>query len=306
MDITLTRLAIFVALVTGVPLAAVIAQVDSAQVCTHPPAIAALALSTNDMSFDEEPNGTSASLPIPVQTKIHELARRACLYSRTDSVYSRTDSVRSPYPALEDFYGPIFLITAPSGDLLFVFTREWPTGGPGYFFILYNPASRLLTGVPPATYGKWSVGDTDVQRPLVAFEDLDHDGAPELAVREISHNGTEYNARVRHYYRIGRDLSLEPVLALEEESTLDQRPYPTTLIRRVRPIARDSLLVETLLRVPGVPDRTVGNFVLARGPVGPYHLARRHVLMRKYSWALVTTSGDDENEFLIKGYTVWY
>jgi len=299
MEIIVIRFATLVAWFTCVPCAAVIAQTDSVPACARPPAITALALPKNDMSFEEEPAGAPASLPVPVQAKIHELARRACLDIRRDSGFSS-------YPSLADFYGPIFLIAAPARDSLFVFTREWPTAGPVYFFILYSPSSHSVTKAPPTTYGKWSIGDTAVQRPLVSFVDLDHDGVPELAVRELSHNGTEYNARVRHFYRIGRDLSLEPVFALEEESTLDQPPYPTTLVRTARHIAGDSLLVETSLRVSGNPDRKVGTFLLARSSAGAYHLARRNVLMTKYSWALVTSSGDDEREFLVKGYRFWY
>ena len=127
--------------------------------------------------------------------------------------------------------------------------------------------TQRLTPRPPAIYAKWARDDDDAcHRPFVAFEDLDHDGQPELVVRERTHNGTSYNGCVRHYYRIGQDLSLDPILAVEERSLQDVRTPDTWLVRRIRFVSRDSLVMTTVLQVPGQAEREVGELLLSKHP----------------------------------------
>ena len=72
--------------------------------------------------------------------------------------------------------------------------------------------------------------------------------------------------------------------------------------------------------VPGIPEtfaaessgpsvrRKVGEVVLrSTGPGKPFAVAERRPIDKKYAWALVTASGEkDENKFLLKGYAFWY
>jgi hypothetical protein len=281
----------------ALPLAAV-AQQGSGAVCLNPPTIDAIARTDNDISFGEHPLGRPVPIPRAVKDKIDALAREPCFGARAHSDESRP---------LGEFYGNTFYVRGPDNLSLYVFDRQALYGYSVYFFILFDSATARLTSRPASIYGKWAQDSGDIlQRPFVTFEDLDHDAQLELVVRERSHNGTVYNAAVRHYYRIGSDLALFPMLALEEKSYQDVAPRDTWLTRTVRYVSLDTLLLAAFVTVPGAGPRKVGEVFLAKNKTFGYHIAERRVVDKKYECCLVTDSGEPDNSFLLDGYTFWY
>jgi len=283
------------------PLRFIVSQ-DPSGLCTHAPEMTAVARSDNDISFSTL-DGRRVAIPLPVQRKIDALAVEACFRLRAYS----NDTLE-----LARFYTGAFVIFGPDSLAVYVFDRGDEFGNGTYFFILIDPTKSRLTPAPVAIFAKWASDNDDAcQRPFVTFEDLDHDGRPELVVRERTHNGTSYNACVRHYYQIGTDLSLWPILAVEERSLQDVSTANTWLLRRVRYISPDSLSIATFLSVPGQSDRQVGEVVVTKHPTAVYHttnyrLVDTHVLDPKYRDALVTDSPAHDENFLLTGRTLWY
>jgi hypothetical protein len=150
-------------------------------------------------------------------------------------------------------------------------------------------------------------GDTSkLRRPLVSFEDLDHDGHSEVIMQEWSHNGTAYNAAVQHYFSIDTDLQLWPALALETRSYLDIPPRDTWVVRTIRSMGHDTLAIHASLLLPDGKQRAIGEAVLIRNQTYGYHVGARRILEGKYGWALITTSGENEDSFVLEGYTFRY
>jgi hypothetical protein len=126
-----------------------------------------------------------------------------------------------------------------------------------------------------------------------------------------------YNGVVYHYFHLGRDLSLNQVMALETrvvDHNESRRPLHAKeegrIIQEITKRKRTELLLETFAADSTGPSarRKVGEVVLRSAGLGrPFTVAERHPFDKKYEWALVTASGEeDENKFLLKGYTLWY
>jgi len=278
------------------------AQQDSSPPCANPPRIKAVARPDNDISFSTQ-TGSSIQVPAPVQDKINALAAEACFEVRAYS----TDSL-----PLASFYGVTFVVSSPDDFQVFAFSRPQVFAS-SVFFILYDTPTHRLTPTPVEIYAKWAHDDDGVcERPFVTFEDLDHDGRKELVIRERTHNGTSYNACVRHYYRVGSDLSLFPMLAVEERSLQDFLGVNNAwLLRRVRFVSRDSLTVVTILSTPGHPERKVGEVLLSRHATAhyagcAYQLTDTRVVDPKFQQALITDSPAHDENFILTGKTLWY
>jgi hypothetical protein len=289
-------------LLSVIPLGHAVAQQDSSTPCVGAPHIDATARPDNDLSFSTYA-GPREPIPAPVRDKIYALAAEACFQLRAYS----SDTL-----PLAHFYSGAFVIRRPEGSLVYVFARGSQFGWPTYFFIIYDSKTGRITPAPVAIFAKWASGDDAVcHRPFVSFEDLNGDGREELVVRERTHNGTSYNACVRHYYDIGSDFSLFPKLAVEERSLQDVRPDGTWLLRRVRPISPDSLVIATYLSVPGQKEREVGEVVLTKHPdatyrTTSYRIVNTQVLDPEYASALITDSPAHDEEFIRTGGTLWY
>lgn len=285
-----------------IPLWPLHGQQDASGPCSRPPALQAVQRSDNDVSFSTH-EGPRVTIPALVQDKIRALAAEACFQTRAYS----TDTL-----PLSWFYAGAFVLRSPDGSRVYVFNRTNELGFDTFFFILFDSATNRLTPTPVAIYAKWARDEDEIcQRPFVTFEDLDRDGQLELVVREVTHNGTSYNACVRHYYRVGRDLSLGDMFAVEERSLQDGPTAETWLLRRVRFLSPDSLLIATILSVPGQQERKIGEVVLTRHATARYHTTNyrvesTHILDRRYSHSLITDSGEPDESFTLTGRTLWY
>jgi hypothetical protein len=252
----------------------------------------------NDISFEGQPLGRRVPIPRPVKQKIDALAQEACFSALAHS---------NEYTPLARVYGNTYYVRGPDNLSLYVFDREAPYGYSVYFFILFDSVDARLTGRPASIYGKWSRDSGGMlRRPFVTFGQGPDGGHPELVVQEQSHNGTVYNAAVRHYYGIEADLSLLPVLALEERSYQDVPPRDTWVTRTVQYVSPDTLVIATFLTVPGAGPQKVGEVFLKRNATFGYRVAGRRVVDKQYECCLVTDSGEPDDNFLLAGYTFWY
>src|SRR5262249_36994855 len=107
--------------------------------------------------------------------------------------------------------GWIYSFRAPRGRQLFLFQLVNPLGFTMHFPIVHDPKGRASTRIPPTLWGKWTDIERDaiasgrerprcLEKPLIAFDDLDRDGQPEIVIEEVVHNGTMYNGVVYHYF----------------------------------------------------------------------------------------------------------
>ena len=275
---------------------------DSLRACLNPPAFKAIHRPDNDISFAEHPTGQQVALPPSVRYKIDALAQEACFAARAHG---------DELMPLGDYYGNTFLVRSPKGMSLYVFHRQtMALSYSEYFYMLYDSATGRVTARPQDTYGKWAGawGDSDdvIPKPYVTYEDLDHDGNVELVVRERAHNGTSYNASIRHYYRIDPNLDLWPMLAVEEKSYQDVRPEGTWLLRSVRFVSQDSLMLITNLKSPGHPEREVGELLLTKNQTFGYHVVSTRLLDSTYRNVLITDSPSSDPNFLFTGSTLRY
>ena len=288
---------------TAWPIAPAVPQTDSLGFCSSPPALQATVRPDNDISFSNN-SGTHGGIPPAVKRKMDALAVIDCF---NNIAYSN-----DPPLSLDRFYGRAFAVRGPDSSALYVFDLTGRLGYEVYYFILFDPATQRVTPRPAAIFAKWARDDDDAcHRPFVTFEDLDHDGHPELVVRERTHNGTSYNACVRHYYRIDSDLGLDPILAVEERSWQDVKTPNTWLGRRIQFVSRDSLVLATYLQLPGHPEREVGELLVSKHPTERlhttvYYIAHTRIIDPEYRDALLTDSPSHDSNFIFTGGVLWY
>jgi len=275
----------------------------------QPTKLQAIAAEDNDFSTVADPSGQLLPVPKPVARQIHALVTDA--YRRWNCTPKE-----QCFTPIRDFYGPIFRIVTPRHRYLYVFKRVAPLGASFYFLLLYDPATQRVTQQPRAIFGKWMEGGLDslMQKPLVSFDDLDQDGAPEIVVEERVHNGTIYNAVVYHYYHVSADLSLLPVLALETNAIdLLKEKENGLVVRQITKLDPGHLRLDTFseVREPTKLREKLGEVCLkSDGPGEPFQVQEHRFFDQRYSGGLVTLSGDttdaDENTFLRDGYTFYY
>jgi len=289
------------ALLAGAQLSRASGQEVPVAPCAHPVHVLAIARADQDIAFSSL-GGPREEIPAPVKQKIDALASTECFHVRAFGI----DSI-----PLERVYGKVFRVPSPNGLSLYAFERiTWDAAI--YFFMLFDSTTHRLTASPVGIYSQFASDDGRIcARPFVSFEDLDRDGQPELVVRERAHNGSSYNACVRHYYRIGRDLSLFPLLAVEERSLQDVPTEDTWLLRRVSFVSRDSLILTTYLSIPSQPKRKVGELLLSKHPTPHlittvYYVADTLMVTPESRWGLISDSPSQDHNFIFAGESVWY
>lgn len=280
----------------------VMAQTHAVLPCTGAPSIRATVRRDNDISYSTR-TGDSVAIPTPVARKMYAIAAEACFQMRANS----NDSM-----PLASFYDGAFLVKSTQGYSVYALNIRY-YGAETLHFLLYDSATAQISPDPVPIYAKWARDDDGVcERPFVSFDDLAHDGYTELVIRERTHNGTSYNACVRHYYSVGRDLSLNPMLAVEERSLIDlPGPEDNWVLRRINVISRDSLTVATFESLSGKPERKVGEVLLSRHPTAQCHCwAYREidstVVDPRYRNTLITDSPSHDENFILTGRTLWY
>jgi hypothetical protein len=255
---------------------------------------------------DHNPILQSAPLPAPVAQRLADIGGR---YVRGGVGYLLGD----PCEAL---YGAIYRVSIKDGRQLFgiqlINVSQWGE----YQYFLFDPKSDLLS---PSNIrlNFINTGDRTPSKrqsaPTVSFADLYRDGHPQIVIEEHKRNGTAYSCLIRHYFEIGRDLSLERVFALETQSLKGDygpREFVPFYKRHLTILNGYQLRIDTSLGPldePG-PERPQGYAILASsGPGVPFHVISRHPIHADDDWALVETSrrtmtadGDDDR-FLREG-----
>ena len=267
--------ALIVVAITGCPAAA---QSPS----RHLSAIVTL---SNDLSVEESPLGRRAPVPSVVEAKIRAIVadqRQKWRASLRESAHSW------------DFYGTVFRINAPEARELYVFNFVAPLGFQTYYLLLFDRHKATVTERPPVVYAKWTkLIHGLLVRPLIAFEDVDRDGYPELVVQ----------------VHVGPSLSLRRILAVETRVVdIHSLNEQGRIVRTVTANSPAELLLETWTqRSASAPREKVGEAILRRSRIGtPFRVAARRAIDAQYQSMLITVSGQDGDDFLAKGYTFWY
>ena len=115
-------------------------------------------------------------------------------------------------------FGKIFHVSGPAGLQLYVVPRYFAVMNEVDYFVMYDPHTGAVTGMPPLISTRW-YGDLGkynfLTAPIVRLQHA-HGGLPPLLiVEEQLHGGTVYNAIIYHYFEIGSDMSLTQILAVE-------------------------------------------------------------------------------------------
>lgn len=192
-----------------------------------PPALkTAIVRKDNDYKFNppfEDKTSRRVALPSLVREKICSLTLkrfRAEIYEGVTK-YS-------------DLFGPVFRINMPNASKshsrhLYVYKLVGQgTLSDNTVLLVHDAESNRVTQKPVIVSGRWMYAEGrknrgKVRPPLVAFDDINLDGRPEIVFKRIIHNGTCMDAAVSHYYHVAGDLSLKPIFQLEINS--DNYPY---------------------------------------------------------------------------------
>jgi len=288
------------------------------------PPLYAVARLDHDLGAPDARGAKPVELPPAVASVIHTVAHESYARYVSDlAIACRTDAcVSGPLP-MRSLYGPIVRIPAPRGRFLYIYRQDGEVGYSWYVPILFDPKTHAATQVPPRIYGKWTDAFEEltpgkghlVRKPIVAFDDVDQDGAPELVIQERAHNGPAYDAALFHYFHVGDDLSLRRVLVVEtrqidalEEGHGARRRSPDLVTRTVEKTGRGTVRLHVRLESPdGQRAREIGTLSLRSATPGtPFTIAERTVRLEEYEAVLVTGSirpeGDpDDNTFLGTG-----
>jgi hypothetical protein len=272
--------------------------------------LTAIMTQDNDLSLDKQPTAKTVGVPQAVQQVIHTVARRA-FENWKGAIQGGGEPLKDFEIKLDDVYGMVVRIETPPKRDLFIFQENGLFGAVFYHLILFDPYTNAVTQSPPRIYGKWVQGGfwgAKVLEPLISFDDLDQDGSPEIIVPERVHNGTMYNADVYHYFKVGSDMSLHEILALETRLIdLYIEDLGGLIIRRVTKLAPNEVKLETFLEVEHRKPQKLGEVILIRdGGYSPFQVSSRHIINPKYEGLLITGSGKDENDFLKTGYDFYY
>ncbi|MCF7975631.1 MAG: leucine-rich repeat domain-containing protein [Phycisphaerae bacterium] len=161
----------------------------------------------------EDEGSQRVPLPGPVRKKVCEVTLKAFLREFYEGIEPQK------YSAL---FGPVFCIRVPDREalLLYVYlingigtlphticliTYDSDSGRAGPDLVCFS-GQWMGTGWPLVPMGA----------PCVDFDDLDLDGQLEIVFKERIHNGNVLNAVVHHFFHVGSDLCLVPILRLEK------------------------------------------------------------------------------------------
>jgi hypothetical protein len=260
--------------------------------------LSAVVTADNAFTLEAHPAGPAFPVPPSVTEKIDSLV---------DPVYAHWKNILDEAGVYERdyFYGPVFLVTTPRGLKLYIFRQKAPFDADFFFFMLFDPRTKSVTQNPPCIYAKW-MHETDLQKPLLSFFDLDGDGEEEIVVQEQVHNGTMYNAIVYHYYHLTADLALRPILAVETH-LLDLFTEEQGVINRTLEKLRSGQVRLDVFLDLNSNRRKIGEVVLrSPGPGSPFEIVQRKVFDDKYAALLITASEVGESTFLRDGYSFYY
>ncbi len=271
----------------------------------EPKKLTAIATQDNDLSLV----GNTVDVPEAVQRTIHTIAHKA--FENWKRAFQGSGEPSEHFSMkLDDVYGMVVRIKTPLNNL-FIFQENGLFEAIFYHLILFDPHTNAVTQNPPKINGKWRQGGSwgaMLLKPLISFDDLDQDGSPEVIVQEKVHNGNMYNAAVYNYFKVGSDMSLHRILALETRLIdLYTEDLGGLIIRKVTKLAPNQVRLEAFLEVEHRKPEKLGEALLIRGGgYSPFQVNSRHIINPQYADLLITGSEKDENYFLKTGYDFYY
>ena len=268
--------------------------------------LTALATNDNDIRIrgDLRPPGHPVSVPSPVASKLHALAKKL--------LEERNPAFRVELTCPE-LFPEIYRISQPRQRELYVAEIELGFEQGFFSLVLYDPATGSVTQNPPLIWSKWTqsfgAGDPLLKAPFVSSANLFQDGHPQIVVEEYVHNGNMYNGVIYHYFEVGTDLAFTRVLARETRvlATSDDGMF----VRDLTQLSPTRIRLTTC-EVPAKDSKQckpIGYVILeSTAPGKPFHAVERHPLDTRDSWGLVTfmdqSPGDDA--FLRGGNPFYY
>lgn len=199
---------------------------------------------------------------------------------------------------------------SPDGVQVYVLKIRGPCLYAFDHFIVCDGDGRRCAAAIPFVCGKWTAGFQEEPElaigALLKFASLD--GRSVFVVSEVVHNGTVYTGVVDHYYELGEGPTVSQVLAVESK-VFDPRNSNRLLQRRLV-IGKAGMSIETALKNLSNKQVTVlGNVALKRQSSGAYKVVRSGRAKPSHEYPLISiwcSSWDEADDFLCKGYTVYY
>lgn len=279
---------------------------------TAVPALKAIVPADNDITPDKDNRPGTLPVPAAVEEKLSKIVDDAYQWYATkdqDCIKSKEDCGLDK----TSMYGRIYALKTPTKNQAYVFVLNALSGVTQYYFVLYNPDTHKATDKPISIYGKWLDGfyaDNDVallERPFVSFTQIS--GKPVLKVEDYGHNGTLYNAALYRYFQMGDDLSLTPVLAVEERSLWpgDIYGFNGMITRKLEFTGQHTARISAYF-VSDTGDKTprLLGMVDIENADGPFHIVKKTVVDKRFDPGLLTLSETDESKFLVSGDGLFY
>ncbi len=260
--------------------------------------LAAFVTNDNDIRLDDDtrPHGRRVGIPQAVASQIYAAAK---------GVLPKTPGDDDGDFTCESLFPDTYRISVTDKLYLFVSELYWAPGARAFFLILYDRTTHAVTKNPLTVDSNWpqnfGAKDPLVRRPFVSFADLFHDGKHQIVFEERVHNGNMYNGVIYHYFSIGSDLSLIPLLERETQLLAfdgDQAVF----VRELEWIAPNRLKLETF-RVSKSQRTSMGYVILESSPTGsPFRVVSRHPTNADKFDCLVTCMDrppdETDNDFL--------
>ncbi len=273
------------------------------------PTLKAIVPADNDITPGSSPDAGQEAVPAIVNDEINSI-----VYADFKSVEKNECGTEDCQLKIEDMYGSVFRIKAPTGLDLYVFEEIGPMGWSNYYFIFYDAKSGKLTKKPAYIYGKWldmffeDKNSSLLKRPFVSFTEID--GNESIIIEDYGHNGTVYNAVIYRYFRINDDLSLTPILAFEERALWPLEidgSYRNTIVRKLQFTGKKSAEISTYLNLTKNEEPLyLGKITIEMTDKGQFKIVKKNYIDKKYEFALVTLSETDEQQFIIGGDSLFY
>jgi hypothetical protein len=206
-----------------------------------------------------------------------------------------------------DFFGEIHKFPAPKNRQLYVGGISLATTSSTFELILYDPTTKKASQSSARLNAKWtdenwSFGGIDADLNVeqsISWTDLYRDANPVLVFRNIGHNGTMYQATIYHYFHVGRNLNLTPVLARETDLN---DAYDDSFAREIVPMGGGMWKMITTQRKSENEQVDIGYVLLkSLSPGQPFSIAEFHPVRDDDEDMLVTGSGEKPASAIIHG-----
>jgi hypothetical protein len=247
----------------------------------------------NDFVTTNDISGKKAPIPLNVDLRIEKLLE----ICRNSNSYLESHGSKVTIPV-------IFKITY-NADVDIYIVKFASFDNIAYKLIAYNIHTKLASDKAPSILGNFmedgeSTFDKQARllsKPLIHFEDINHDGKKYIVIKEREHNGTVYNAVVEHYYSLDEHMNFDQKLCIE---TSYADPFNTS--RLISRQLRGNDLISYLTK--DGKTSVIGDVKLNLN--SPRKVVSKKCYKSEYADLLITGRGINEETFLKRGHTFQY